>query len=76
MRSTANKKISRRKFIKGALITAAALMLGGGLISGWLQRVDGVLAALIPRAPRALPAGELAIPFPSAIAPLIILRPK
>ena len=34
MRSTANKKISRRKFIKGALITAAALTLGGGLISG------------------------------------------
>ena len=28
------QRVSRREFIKGALITAAALTLGGGLISG------------------------------------------
>jgi hypothetical protein len=51
-------KITRRDFIKRALIAAAALTLGGGLISGWLERAVRVLAALIPRAPQPLPADE------------------
>ena len=34
------------------------MALGDGLISGWLQRTISVLAALVPRAPRPLPADE------------------
>lgn len=51
-------KITRREFIKGALLAGAALILGGGLISGWLQRIVTILAALFPRAPRPLPPDE------------------
>jgi hypothetical protein len=49
---------TRRDFIKGALVTGAALALGGGLISGWLKRTASVLAALVPPVPHPLPADE------------------
>jgi predicted choloylglycine hydrolase len=52
------RKITRREFIKGALLASIALILGGGLISGWLQRIVTILIALFPRAPRPLPPDE------------------
>ncbi|MBN1813987.1 MAG: hypothetical protein JXA14_19275 [Anaerolineae bacterium] len=52
------RKITRRAFIKVALIAAATLFFGGGLITGWLQRLYTVVITLFPRAPNLLPSDE------------------
>jgi hypothetical protein len=52
------RKITRRTFIKGALTVAVALFFGGGLITGWLQRLYTVIFTLFPRAPDLLPSDE------------------
>lgn len=54
----AKGKITRRVFIRGALVTGAALALGEGLLTGWIGRLAKVIAALLPRAPRPLPSDE------------------
>jgi hypothetical protein len=51
-------KISRRNFIKGAIIAVAALFFGGGLITGWFQRFYTVIFTLFPRVPDLLPPDE------------------
>ena len=51
------KKMTRRTFLKGAAIAGVSLTLGG-LFHKPIRRIVDVLAALTPRAPQPLPAGE------------------
>jgi hypothetical protein len=52
------RKVTRRVFIRGVLVTSAALALGGGLLTEWLGRLAKALAALLPCAPRPLSSDE------------------
>ena len=51
------KKMTRRTFLKGAAIAGVSLAVGG-LYHKPIRRIADVLAALTPRAPQPLPAGE------------------